>query len=64
MTQDTVVDDLVFEIKDHYGYKQHLVTCIAFDGACRAESTANVQSSTISELRNDTVLDEPTSRIP
>ena len=60
LTQATVVDVFVTALKDHEGYKQHLVACVAPVAERIAdEYSANVQSATISALRNESVVGEP-----
>ena len=65
LTQTTVVDALVDAVKDHQGYKQHLNTCMApVAERIAAEYAANVQSATISVLRNESVAGDQGTRAP
>ena len=60
LTQVTMVDSLVDALKSHDGYKQHLVACALHRwlSASLPSTAKNVQSATISALRNESVIDE------
>ena len=58
-----MVKALVTALRDHEGYNQHLVACVAqVAERIAAEYSANVQSATISVLRNESAAGEPTPR--